>query len=251
MRFIDGDLPPSEWSDIVAEAVRDPDLAQRLEAFRFTKEELAGAFAPTLEVPPRLIEKILRRTAPASRTSRWYPSFVAPAGLTTPKVRLQAIASAATLALLAGAAGWILRESVRPDYAGLIAPPSFQRALEETSSGASAKLSGDLSIRPASTFSSIQKRWCREYVLINGNRLGATALACRGDDGIWRVEAQENPPAAPYPKDPTAYVPAGKTQAPGASGAESVAEHRDRIMSADLSLEEEAELIKARWQRKP
>ena len=71
MRFVDGDLPPDERSVIAGEVARNADLAQRLEAFRFTKEELAGAFAPALEAPPELIEKILRGAALASRVSRW------------------------------------------------------------------------------------------------------------------------------------------------------------------------------------
>ena len=94
------------------------------------------------------------------------PCFVTPAGATTPNLRLDVMAIAAALALLlAGAAGWILHDSVRSDYAGLVAPPSLQRALEETPSEVSARLSGDLSIRPTLPFASLQKRWCREYVL--------------------------------------------------------------------------------------
>jgi hypothetical protein len=246
MRFVDGDLPPNEWSDVAAEAARNPSLAQQIEAFRFTKEELSGAFAPALQVPPALVENILRRGAPAPRKNRWRPSLIAPSSLNKPNARLQVMATAAMLALLiAGAAGWVLRDSVRPDYSGLVAPPSLQVALEETPSNASAKLSDNMKITPIYTFASIQKSWCREYKLFNGNRLEATALACRGDDGIWRVEAQEAPRATSPPGDPKAYSPAGND--PG----ESVAEHRDRIMGADLSLEDEAELIKGRWKRKP
>jgi hypothetical protein len=81
--------------------------------------------------------------------------------------------------------------------------------------------------------------------------MGAQALACRGDDGIWRIETQEDPHSAPVSKDPKAYTPAGEDpQHPGGQG-ESVAEHRDRIFGADLSLEDEATLIKERWKRKP
>jgi hypothetical protein len=45
-------------------------------------------------------------------------------------------------------------------------------------------------------------------------------------------------------------VPVGEDQQQGGRQAESVAEHRDRIMGADLSLEDEAKLIK-HWKRKP
>ena len=253
MRFVDDDLPPAERSVIAGEVARNPDLAQRLEAFRFTKEELAGAFAPALEAPPELIGKILRGAAPASRVSRWnLPSLAATTGPKRPNLRRDVMGIAAAVALLlAGAAGWMLHDSVRPDYAGLVAPPSLQRALEETPSEVSARLPGDLSIRPSYTFASLQKRWCREYTVIHANRVGAQALACRGDDGIWRVETQEDPPSAPVSKNPKAYTPAGEDPQPPGGQGESVAEHRDRIMGADLSLEDEAKLIKERWKRKP
>lgn len=251
MRFVDGDLPPDERSVIAGEVARNADLAQRLEAFRFTKEELAGAFAPALEAPPELIEKILRGATVASRVSQW--NFLA--ATTGPKRRnlrrdVMAIAAAVAL-LLAGAVGWILHDSVRSDYAGLVAPPSLQRALEETPSEVSARLPGDLSIRPSYTFASLQKRWCREYTVIHANRVGAQALACRGDDGIWRVETQEDPPSAPISKNPKAYIPAGEDPQPLGSQREAVTEHRDRIFGADLSPEDEAKLIKERWKRKP
>jgi hypothetical protein len=116
-------------------------LAQRLEAFRFTKEELAGAFALP-EAPPELIEKILRGAAPASRVSRWnLPSLAATTGPKRPNLRRDVMGIAAAVALLlAGGAGWMLRDSVRADYAGLVAPPSLQRALDETPSEVSARL---------------------------------------------------------------------------------------------------------------
>ena len=253
MRFVDGDLPPDERSVIAGEVARNPDLAQRLEAFRFTKEELAGAFAPALEAPTELIENILRGAAPASRISRWnLPSLAATTGAKRPNLRRDVMGIAAAVALLlAGGAGWMLRDSVRADYAGLVAPPSLQRVLDETPSEVSAKLPGDLSIKPSSTFASLQKRWCREYTVIYANRMGAPALACRGDDGFWRVETQEDPPSAPVSKNPKAYTPAGEDPQPPGGQGDSVAEHRDRIMGADLSLENEEKLIKERWKRKP
>ena len=252
MRFVDGDLPPDERSVVAAECARNPDLAQRLEAFRFTKEELKGAFAPALEVPLELTEKILRGAASAARVSRWKPSPVAMAGFERRNLRQHVMGIAAAVALLlAGTAGWMLHDSVRPDHAGLVAPPSLQRALEETPSHVPAKLAGDLSIEPSSTFASLQKRWCREYTMIYANRVRAPALACRGEDGIWRIEAQEDPASAPDPRNPNAYKPAGENPQLTARQGESVAEHRDRILGADLSLEDEAALIKQQWQRKP
>ena len=231
MRFADGDLSPDEHAVVAAECARNPEVAQRLEAFRFTKEELTGAFAPALEVPLELSAKVLRGVAPPTRASRWRPNPVAMAGFARPNLRqhVMGIAAAVTL-LLAGTAGWLLRDSVRPDHAGLVAPPSLQRALEETPSDVPAKLAGDLSIKPSSTFGSLQKRWCREYTMIYSDRVRAPALACRGEDGIWRVEAQEDPASAPEPRNPNAYITAGENPQLTARQGESVAEHRARIL---------------------
>jgi len=165
--------------------------------------------------------------------------------------QVMAMAAGAAL-LLAGASGWLLRDSLRPDYAGLVAPPSLQRALEETPSHASARLAGNLSVRLDSTFASLQGRWCREYTMLYSDRAQAPALACRGADGIWRVERQEDPPnPSQLSTDPKRYVPAGADRQQRGRQAESVAEHRDRIMGADVSLEDEANLIKEHWKRKP
>src|SRR5205085_1275777 len=109
---------------IAGEVARNADLAQRLEAFRFTKEELAGAFAPALEAPPELIGKILRGAALASRVSQWN-LLAATASAKRRNLRRDVMGIAATVALLlAGAVGWILHDSVHSDYAGLVAPPS-------------------------------------------------------------------------------------------------------------------------------
>jgi anti-sigma factor RsiW len=128
MRFVDGDLPPDEQSSMAAEIARDPDLAKRLEAFRFTREELVDAYAPTLQVPRELMERFLGPAAgSAPRHNRAKPSPTAISVLKRMNLSRQVMAMAAGAALLlAGASGWLLRDSLRPDYAGLVAPPSLQ-----------------------------------------------------------------------------------------------------------------------------
>lgn len=248
MRFVDGNLPPDEQSSMAAEIARDPDLTKRLEAFRFTREELVDAYAPALQVSRELMERFLGTgagSAPPHNHTKTGPGAISVLKRLNLRRQVMAMAAAVTL-LLAGASGWLLRDSLRPDYAGLVAPPQLQRALDETPSGGSAPLAGDLSVRLNSTFASLQGRWCREFTTVYSDRAQAPALACRGADGIWRIEAQEDPhdPARQSP-DPQGYVPVGAGQP------ELVAEHRDRIMGADLSLEDEANLIKGHWKRKP
>ena len=44
---------------LVAAAIAgDPELAERLEPFRFTREKLAGAYEATLEIPEQLINAL-------------------------------------------------------------------------------------------------------------------------------------------------------------------------------------------------
>jgi hypothetical protein len=133
---------------------------------------------------------------------------------------------------------------LRPDYAGLNAPLTLQRALEQTPSHEIAKLADGSSIEVTSTFASLQKRWCREYKVIDAGRVRSLALACRAEDGIWRVGIEEGMPAgSQLSQNPKAYVPAGS------DGTGPLAEYRDRIMAMDVSAEVELTLIKGHWSR--
>jgi hypothetical protein len=253
MRFVDGDLSPDEQSTIGHEAARDPDVAARIEAFRFTKEEFAHAFAPALEVTPSLEGK-LRAVGLVRTPSGASLRFVGRSAAQPSSLRRQFMAMAAGVALLlAGAAGWLLHDGLSRDYAGLIAPPSLQRALDETRSGDSTKLAGGLSIKVSATFVSLQGQHCREYALVHANGIEAPALACRGTDGSWRVKVQEDPPDSSLitGDDPIGYETASSGRHQRGHQAEAVARHRDAIIRADLSQQDEEDLIKGHWERKP
>jgi hypothetical protein len=247
MRFVDGDLSPDERSSVAAAIDRDPELAKRLEPFRFTRKELVEAYASALEIPEHLIEALL----PAAGAISPRPNLFAVFFLRGPKLRHVFMATAAAVAfLLAGVSGWLLRGSLRLDQAGLIAPASMQRALNEAPSDSSTTLVEDISVKLISTFASLQKRWCREYVMLYANHVWSLGLACLGTDGIWRIEIQQDP-AGPSvsPGKTRTYVPAG--EGPEERGRQSVAEYRDHILRADVSLPDEADLIAKRWTRQP
>jgi hypothetical protein len=247
MRLADGDLGGEERSFVAAEVARDPDLAKRFEAFRFTKEELPAIFAATLEAP-KLIERVLGGNAGRPSVND-ATRFMTTSVCKRVSVRRQFLALAAASALLlAGAAGWLLRDGARPDYAGVVAPPSLQRALEETPSRQLATLGSGSSVRVNATFVSLRGRWCREYEVLNADRAQSSAVACRGTDGAWRVEVEEAVSDA-LSADPKAYQPAGEKPARRGDKAGTVAEYRDRIMEADVSLEEELALTKGHWRR--
>jgi hypothetical protein len=246
MRFVDGDLSPDEQSMLAAELARNPALAARLEAFRFTREELAGAFAAALRISEPLIQKL-----PAAEVLLALPSpkprDVARSLVERPSLRREIMALAAALLLLAGAAAWLLRDSLDRESAGVLAPPTLNQALEETPSGVPAKLAGDLSIKVISTFTSRQNGFCREYLILYASGADASALACRGSDGGWRVLAEDNATGPSQPDSSNSYEPAGAKARQNRRGP--VADYRDSIMGADLTAEEEQEVIKRHWQR--
>ena len=71
----------------------------------------------------------------------------------------------ALLILLTSAiGGWLLRDGLRSHQAG--ANAAMQRALDGTPSNSTTQLEDGTSIKLTSTFASIQKRWCREYIML-------------------------------------------------------------------------------------
>jgi len=236
MRFVDGDLPPREHAFVADLVAAHPEELRSVEAYRFTKEQLPEAFVRALHVPPEL----MRRCLPARRLS-----------LLAPRTAAWALAASVAM-LLAGASGWLLRAVThegRGDFTqvakGIAAPPSLQRALETTLTGEFAKLAANVSLKPMSTFPSLEKRWCRQYALDYADATRASGLACRDGDGIWRIGVQ----SAPQPfqqRDRSRTVAAGTEE-------DAVANYRDQILGGNvLSKDHEEQLIRnERWARRP
>jgi surface antigen len=240
MRFVDGDLPPREHAFVAELIAAHPDVLGSIRAYRFTKEELPGAYQAAMDVPAELISRWLpgaRVGRPAGPSAR--PRFA--------RRRLTALALAASLAvLLAGAAGWHLREATHPDVAGLlgVAPPALQRALENTPTGKIGELAGSLSVTPTSTFASRERHWCRKYALKADQRERVIGLACRQEDG-WQILMQAAS-AHTTPSGGNVYAPAGEGEG------DPVAAYASEINDGTpLSQEDEARLINERWRRKP
>ena len=236
MRFVDGDLPPREHAFVAGLIAAHPEASCRLAAYRFTRDELPAAFEEAMHVPAELIGRWLPEAGAGSR-----------AGRRLSRARMGALALAASLVVLvAGAAGWLLRDVTRPNVAGLFgAPPGLQHALETTPTGSVAHLSAGLSARPVATFPSFARRWCRQYAVSDGQQERARGIACRRDNG-WDIVVQAvSRPAAPSGSPGTA-IPAG-------AGDDPVAVYRDQILAGNvLTKEDEARLITSeRWQRAP
>ena len=240
MRFADGDLPPVERAFVAAAIAGDPELAERLEPFRFTRERLAGAYDVTLEIPERLINALPPTNGPTLSRPILLVLF-----FRRPNIRRGLLGIALLTLLTSAIGGWLLRDGLRPHQAGAIA--AMQRALDETPSHSTTRLENGTSMKLTSTFASIQKRWCREYVVLYSNSTQAAGVACRGGDGIWKVEIQQDPVSPSRSSGETRkYEPAG-----GQSERQPVADYRNRIFQADASQQDEELLIAERWNRQP
>jgi hypothetical protein len=237
MRFVDGDLPPREHAFVARLIAVHPDASRSVLAYRFTNDELRGAYDVAMNVPDELINRCLPaadRLSLRSRLPSWRPA---------------ALALAASIALLlAGAAGWVLREATHSDVAAFlgIAPPGLQRALETTLSGNFGQLSGALSAKLVATFPSRERRWCRQYAVSEGQQERAKGIACRHRDD-WHIVVQTASRQAPTPGGAQGYwVLAGAD--------DTVASYANEIMGGKGTLgpEDEKQLIRnEHWKRAP
>ena len=92
--WVDGQLSAERGREIEAYLSTRPDEAERLEAYRAQKRELHALFDPVLDEP--LPQRVLDAARPRARG------------------RLQAVAAGLAIALVGGAAGWVLRGSLAP-----------------------------------------------------------------------------------------------------------------------------------------
>ena len=241
MRFADDDLSPVERALVAAAVAGDPELAKRLEPFRFTRDRLARAYDVTLEIPERLSNVLPPTHGPTPSGPILLMLF-----LRRPDIRRGLLGMALLILVTGAVGGWLLRDRLGSDEAGATA--AMQRALEETPSHSTARLDNGTSMKLTSTFASIHKQWCREYVVLYANSTQAAGLACRAANGIWKVEVQQDPVSpARSSRQTRQYEPAGE----GPSERQPVADYRNRIFQADASQQDEELLIAERWNRQP
>ena len=245
MRFADGELPPHERELVSAELARDPALARRLEAFRFTREDVRDAYSSTLTVPG-VLSKRLDVIGLSSARNASAPRVLELSRLRAPVPSRRILALAAAIALLLAAAGWLLRDSLHPDYAWLDGSPALQRALDATLSHETAPIGKSISIEVVSTFASNEKSWCREFKIIDGVHHRASAVACRNDLGNWEVNATGTVTASEEVPDRR-----GTYGIAGATRPKAVADYVDNNLNADVSAGDELSLIEHHWSRQP
>ncbi len=252
MQYADGVLAPERRPLVRAALAKYPELMQLLETFIFTRGQLPDVYDEVLDAP--IPETLLRLLVPPPPVPPPPPRrrrlgilrdiFL---GSGAGGFRRTAFALAAVSAIV-GAAWLLPGRSAGYDFAtfsekGFVASPALQQALEVTPMGKSAPIGGGLSIVPQLTFATRQKIWCREIGLVFGADKQGAALACRGDDGDWRVKVTTE--AVHVQTSPKDHQPAAREN-------EILDGARSGIKDDDvLSAEAELVVIGNGWKRRP
>jgi hypothetical protein len=270
MAYADGELAPAETQALESLLGQDPALRARLEPFVETRTRLSSVFEASLHepIPDRLIAAIARAT-PVTKTRPKSASVsfgtglrqmldaaataIFPHGLSH-----AALASVAALLCAGTAAGYLAGRSSEPSQAlvetastnlGLVATGTLARALETNPS--QTVLRDDrlgASIVPIVSFRSHDAGVCREYRIARTatgqDTTGAdfAGVACRTQDGQWRVALHTETPVQTAPSG------SGPHQTATAGNVPAVDALVDTLISGDaLGASDEAALLKGGW----
>lgn len=232
--LLDGALDEESARTLHARLAEEPALAARLDALRDADARVCEAYAGIASepLPPAVLDRL---RAPAVREN------VLPFARRAYRPALSAHLPWAAAAAVALAIGWLAGSLRSGDadpvlaVAGVVAPDSGLNALlEETPSGVTHDLPGNLSGTARLTYRNTLGEYCRQIVLTA--REGRTeALACRGQDAVWRIELAEF-----TADDGALYRPAAGGSMIGAAVDES-------ISGAPLEAQQEQALIEQDW----
>jgi hypothetical protein len=223
--WLDGAMTDAEAAEFEQLLESDPQLAERAANWKANDQFIAGAFAPVADqaIDPTMLARLGLAEVPMPVAANDNPPWWRGRGFA---MGGGAIAAGLALAMvLLGQGG----NPARPDELSL--------ALDTTPSLETARLADGRTIQPRLTVQAKDGRWCREYV--SGDQ---DALACRGDNG-WEVIGTGK--AAPQQASGGNVALAG-----GEDGAALDTAFAQIEASDPLGAQAEAELIKAKWQRR-
>ena len=200
MAYADGQLDAAEAARVEAAIAADPALAEAVARHRALRARLQQAFAPALDEPvPAALLAAARAGASAGRGAAT-PADAAPADVASiqdararrdaaraPRRGPPAWLAMAAVLVLGLAVGLLLgRPATGPVRLGedgqLLAQGELARALDtQLAAEAGERIAIGLSFRDA------DGHWCRSFHLRGDAAMAG--LACRGDDGGWRLPA--------------------------------------------------------------
>jgi len=265
MAYNDGMLSPGDRQRVEWALTNDPELLERLEAFRRTGgAALREPFAEILKmpIPPRLVRAVLSTNIATvgGRAQAQRPGFAKRlgsrvVGLTgsvrgTPRraryVRAWSFAASAAVAV-ALAAGWavdVARRGAADDVPlhawGVPASSALADVLDHKARGETTTVAeASLTVTPVASFRSKDMEWCRSYEKWAPNTSAPMlGLACRAEGEPWRVKIEV---AA---RLTGTYV----TQSEHVGAVDPVTAIAVRYMAGSvLGAEEEAQQIARRW----
>jgi hypothetical protein len=214
--FVDGELDPSEAHEVQSALRQDLELRERVRVLRETASILCTAFAEVASepIPFRLAQTVAKLAGDATQGRDQT------IGSTRSGRRVWVHAtSAAVIALVFGLAGGYVAADYRihaeQSQKQSIAARGesgvtqlVQVTLEKKLSGTEASWrnpdTGEIvAVEPIRTFKNEEGRYCREYREAIAEQIGSKhvqyGMACRNNDGIWKVQYHlipgEEPPA--------------------------------------------------------
>lgn len=208
MAYADGELSRDDCRALEARLAQDAGLRARLEPFAMTGSQLAGVFDQPMHerIPDRLLAVVTagarnaRSQRPAERQSSGglldaiadvlFPRGVSFAGAFTLTALVAAGGAAGYVVGQGGAAHSGSSAVALGSDGGLVATGDLKVALEtQPSLDDDTALSRGAALWPAQSFKSQDQRFCREYRIASNGVSGFAGVACRSQDGEWRVAA--------------------------------------------------------------
>jgi len=238
-RYLDGELDATQSNQLELRLNSDPQLQSSLERMQQLNKTLKSAFnTPRARTVPARIISMLTKPALAASENHVANDNIVPFPGRQRKTRW----SFALAASIMAASGLLLVQGTGQQLAGTStgSDPLLAQELENASSRGEGWdiLSDGRQVRPLLTFSHIEGRWCREFLLADE---GANwrGVACRQDDGNWSTEVlgSQGPSQS-----------SGEYRTAGAGDSDEVAQYIGyNAGGVALSAAKEEELIASKW----
>lgn len=263
MAFADGELSPAERVQIEKALARDPELRARLEIFDATGRRLSAEYAAHLNepLPQHLIDTVMRegyagsarRTASAAKSlwDRLSRSL-------SVEMPVWQTALASTAVLVAGiGTGYQISRTVSPPVPTLV---ESLIALDNGHIVVAGRLSQILETQPGHIVHGLEDAggdrqatarirltfrskvgYCRQFEVAGRSGFRAAEVACRSEDGSWRLRAHAIGGVG---------ASIGQGARPAGEDGASIEAAVDQLKIGDaLGADDEAAVISRRWQR--